>query len=515
MLNKLITSLMVGMLFFAACTPTDDQIDILEQESNIDDFNFEIAILSDYYDAGSMMHEGESVDLFGKYYYSALGLNKPLIVIAHADGTSVDLDSYESMAMELANKGYFVASVDRKGIGFDGHNSVTSFYELLQKHLKALYLQFNGTTLYTNSLPYANPAIPDVISHDVMLIGHSAGGRAVFYEGKSAVQSLKGLSLKSMVGIAPTLGLMPGNVKPDVSGIPHFIIQGRNDNEYLPGYNVHFSIDNPYMSKVGLFETTLGWGAERGYILTPGNHLIQENSNTKTIISSIADAFLINDRNEFDDLIRYQTSADPEWNILYYRNSDDIYYQGSSGGWVFPWMLYTTKTTQGLITSEHYSQNLLGTGDDTKILHWTNALKIRSQYVGIGWVTSKPPTRTLQFDLSVDYPYNTGHYLRFNAGQLFNFDYQVFSNVGIDPTIQLIYDDGSVSNAILMSHLDCGPIRAEQITVVERNIMQTYVVPLSEFRNRTGASHIDKVKFSFGSSIGTKTVIMDDLGFMD
>jgi len=106
----------------------------------------------------------------------------PLVLIAHADGA--DYGDYHDLAMHLASNALVVVSFDRTGITADG-----PFDQLLEDHLDYLY----GTS-----------QVATVITNQIGLIGHSAGGRAVIEH--AGVINDYGKQLKALIVLAPTVG---------------------------------------------------------------------------------------------------------------------------------------------------------------------------------------------------------------------------------------------------------------------------------------------------------------------
>lgn len=78
-----------------------------------------------------------------------------------------------------------------------------------------------------------------------------------------------------------------------------------------------------------------------------------------------------------------------------------------------------------------------------------------------------------------------------------------------------------MSNWVQMSDMVCGAINSAEFgnisptESIERNIMNTYVIDLSVFDKAPAGAAIVAVEFDFSTTIGEKTLVLDDLGFMD
>lgn len=473
-------------------------------------------VTSEYQVDGTIEIGGMPEIMVGKYYYPLGGEDLGVVVIAHADGANHL--SYDGLATSLAESGFFVASIDR--IILDSlDDGVIQFYDLLQFHLKYLFQEFNNETLSTHQFPIKDIASPTILSHQVLLLGHSAGGRATFYSGRSAVTDLRGLQLKAILGIAPTLGTLDGQI-PNLDNLPTFIIQGNADadNVIIGFEEVHFNYSNIATAKVGLLEDPNN--SERAYILVSGSHLIQNQDDVVAYAVFIARAFLGGDRSAFDEYIRYQSTpyANPVngvetySNILYWNDGDQKVFRASTGVIPAGWN-HSTLITTNLSLAKAPAQTQLGTPDDTKTLHFSKTLKVgRSSRGG-----QTPPLKNTQrlkflFNQSV-----TGaSYLRFNACQLFFFEYQGHSNEGIDPLIRLIYaGEGSpTSEWRSLSHVDERVVTAD-LVLIDRNIMKTYVLSLDAFLEGPVGTAIAGIEFDLTDALGTKKLMLDDMAFME
>lgn len=456
---------------------------------------------------------GMQENMIGRYYYPARGEDLGVVVIAHADGKTHL--QYDDLATSLAQSGVFVASIDRTILD-NLDDGVLQYYDLLQHHLKYLFKELNNETLSTTQFPFKDPESPTVLSHKVMLVGHSAGGRATFYRGKSAVNDLMGLDLKAIVGIAPTLGPLDG-AYPDLDDLPAFILQGNadTDNIFAPGTEeIHFDYSNVARAKVGLLEQPNG--SERAYILVSGPHAIQDSNDVVAYIRFISKAFLKNDRGSFDQYIRFQstpyvnpaTGFETYSNILYWNDGDHKVFRALTGfipvGWNF-----STLIVNKLETTKAPAQTLLGTPDATKTLHFSKALKV-VEY------TSQDPSskgvRTLKF--LFNQPVADASYLRFNAGQLFKYETESYSSEGINALIRLHYDGGGTSEWRLLSEI-CGAITSAELVFIDRNIMKTYVIPLDAFAAGPVGAAVSGVEFDLTDVLHRKRLMLDDMAFME
>lgn len=459
---------------------------------------------------------GQEVGLSGKYYYPTLGTDLPLIIIAHAEGR--DMTDYDQLGNNLASDGFYLVSINRGAL----ENSSTGdemFYEFLQKHIKHIYKEENGDgeILSVNSFPLKNLGAFTRLNHSVALIGHSKGGDLMFRSGKDAINDLMGLDTKALIGLAPS-----GDFSDiDVFDIPFFIIQGRGDNN-LGACGV-FGIESEEDSRVGIFEsgTDIHNGVERAYISTPDQHYLENSGPSIEYSNAIARAFLKNDRTDFEDIIRRQVIPDNFVNILYWNNQDDLYYNANVNDILIAGSKYVTKFSVGLTLYEGPAQLALGSKWDTRTLHFSNVLKIQSQRIAFQNTEQQVPllknpiTHSLKFILSESAA--DANFVRFNAGELFKFDTQNFSDIGVNPRVRLIYTnpEGATSNWINMSDLTCGKIENEQFFFCPRNIMQTYVIGLDEFTGGPADADVIGVEFDFTNTLGSKRLVFDDLAFMN
>ena len=136
--------------------------------------------------------DGPDKNRVGKFYGPCVTKGSfPLVLIAHADFMDV-LPSeahlqYDGLVTHLASRGFMVASFSRYADGqFPGDINV--FDTVLEEHLDFLY----------NDSP-----LESLLTDDVALIGHSAGGRAVIMH--AGVVNAFGKSLRSLIVIAPTI----------------------------------------------------------------------------------------------------------------------------------------------------------------------------------------------------------------------------------------------------------------------------------------------------------------------
>ncbi|GCC52285.1 hypothetical protein SanaruYs_25210 [Chryseotalea sanaruensis] len=467
--------------------------------------------------------------MYAEYYYPGNQTNLPLVVIAHADNDdnpNFGPSNYQALGTALAEQGSFVVSIDRRSLP-NLDEGVIQMYDLLQTHLKYIYNVWNGEILNIGQSIINENQTP-LIAHDVMLIGHSAGGRAFIFKGKSAVNDLS-LQLKAIIGIAPTMHA--GVLDFDIFDIPFFIIQGNSDadaNECMHYGNTLTSPIDWKLAKVPVLENekaAIHGGAERAYILlNVGEHWIQDLP-TRTIeyCKAILSAFLKGDRSSFDNTFRYQIDNIDNSNILYWNNEDAMYFEANTG--VLPaGSKFATIFADGINYEKIQSNLLLGSTLQTKSLHFSNVLKAT---LGLNAVEGN----RLKFMLSE--PTSNANYVRFNAGELFDFSTEDYNVEGINPRIRLIYSGNfkrpltsdwmqMVSYSFRVNGLNCGKIQNAPIHPFslagcnpKRNIMQTYVIGLNEFTGGAIGADVIGIEFDFTNTLGSKRLVFDDLAFMN
>lgn len=502
----------------------------IDQEITKQDYNLKDSLYLDY--KHTKWHP-----ISGTYYYPNTDNkgNLPLIIINHGDG--YNKGHFEGLARDLALEGFFVATIDKYPSSASFIDEDNAYHKILiQKHIIGLYKLMNGEHYSTTSWPMKDPGSPSLIGKDILLIGHSAGGSGILHRGEPAVSELQGaLSLKAIIGIAPTFNKVYGQY-PQLTQTPFFIIQGNKDTDG-GDENKHYSLDNDFRGKVGYLENgALSGSVERAYILVPGGHGIASNHNSNDArpdvsfyCQAIAKKFLKNNTTDFNDYIREQNFSDynGKWsNILYWNDADDIYYRATNTGYLPNGMLYATRSSEGLVLEEKPANLLLGSTAATKNLHWSDVLTVKKENVVHPGIPPVKTRRTLRFTFSENVSI-TKSKLRFNAGKLYNFDIETYNDDTIDPAIRLVYppqhkyDTTNVSNWVQMSDMVCGAINSAEFgninptESIERNIMNTYVVDLSVFDEAPAGASIVAVEFDFSDTIGEKTLVLDDLGFMD
>lgn len=438
---------------------------------------------------------GSSKPFYSRHYYPTNTMNLPVVVISHADGLNQDYKDYDALGFALAAQKMYVISINRKS---NGMHSYDGFDELLTAHLKRLYLDKNGQTLPTG--PGGDFQIIKPLSKNVMLFGHSAGGRATLYKGKSVIQNLN-LNLKAVIGLAPTMNISA----PALYNVPFFIIQGTGDTD--GGYCRHYEKSTNAFNaraKVPIFEGYSG-SSERAYIMLNAavGHYIEDHTNVVTLTKAIALAYLKNNKTLFNQHIRYQTNKLTSTWVQYWDNgNNEIVYAAN------PFVQPSTLTPDGVNLSQTMSYYHLNNDPErTSTLHRSSTLKITKNIFQIG-------TPRASFKVVFPQTMQNKQHLRFRAGQLFDFTQgEAYSNAGIDIRIRLIYKGllgrKNVSEWAYMSDV-CGKVINPHILNCPRNVMTSYVMPLTSF-NYSGQT-IAGVEFDLGGDFN-KTLMIDDIAF--
>lgn len=490
--NLLILALL-GVLFTACKNSVLDELDQQKQanqtQANIQNIGLNQLVKTDkiFYDTWN----GANTPFRSRHYYPSNTLNLPVVVISHADGVGQDHTDYDALGFALAAQNMYVISINR---GFaNGMNEYDDFDELLTKHLKKLYLDQNGQVLPL--VQGGGFQLIKTLSTNVMLFGHSAGGRATLYKGKSVIESLN-LNLKAVVGLAPTMN----TAAPSFNNTPFFIIQGTADQDgvlcahYRKTSNIFSAA-----SKVPIFEGYSGNG-ERAYIMVDGGHFIEASNRVVTLTKAIALAYLKNNKTLFNEHIRYQSNKIPFTWVQYWDNgNNETVYTA------LPFGQTPTLTSNGVLLSQNLAYRHLGNDPErTSTLHSSYTLKVTKNFFQIGTASFK-----VTFPESVQYK----QHLRFRAGQLFDFTQgESYSDAGIDIRIRLIYKNSGRSRYSSWANMSdvCGKVINPNMAQCPRNVMTSYVMPLTSFGYN--GQEIAGVEFDLGGNFN-KTLMMDDIAF--
>ncbi len=441
----------------------------------------------------------DDVPFRSRHYYPSNGLNLPVVVIAHADGASQDYTDYDNIGFALAAQNMYVISINRKSYDMGAYHT---FDALLTAHLKRLYLDKNGQTLPLSTTSSDNGfQILRPLSKNVMLIGHSAGGRAMLYKGPSIIQNLH-LDLKAVVGLAPTMN----PEAPVFSNVPFFMIQGTADtdggicNHYQKASNVFDA-----RAKVPVFEGYAGNQAERAYIMLHAAHYMEGNSKVVALTKAIALAYLKTNRTLLNQYIRNQTNKlEGTWVQYWDNENQEVVYNALP---VFGQASPPTLTANGVYLSQNAAYRHLGNDPErTSTLHRSYALKITKNIFQLG-------KHQASFKIVFPQTIQNRQYLRFRAGELFDFTQREdYSAEGLDIRIRLIYKGiyrNSVSKWASMSNV-CGKVINPHTLLCPRNIMSSYVMPLTAFGYN--GQQISGVEFDLGGDFN-QTLMMDDIAF--
>jgi len=492
--NLLIIALL-GILFTSCKNSVLDELEQQQQlnqkQANIQNIGLNQLIKTDKVFYANW--NGANTPFYSRHYYPTNTLNLPVVVISHADGTDQDYKDYDALGFALAAQNMYVISINR---GFTNDmNEYDDFDELLTTHLKKLYLDKNGQTLPV--VQGGGFQIIKPLSTNVMLFGHSAGGRATMYKGKSVIETLN-LNLKAIVGLAPTMN----GQAPLLSNTPFFIIQGNSDRDggYCNHYEKAVNIFNA-RPKVPLFEGYAGNG-ERAYVMVSGGHYIEGDSRVVNLTKAIALAYLKNNKTLFNEHIRHQTNKLNNTWVQYWDNGNqETVYTA------LPFGQTSTLTPNGVNLSQNMAYRHLGDdAERTSTLHHSYTLKVTKNLFQLG-------TQTASFKLVFPGTVQYKQHLRFRAGQLFDFTQgETYSAAGIDIRIRLIYKGfgrNRFSSWAYMSDV-CGKVSNPYTSLCPRNIMTSYVMPLSAFDYN--GQQISGVEFDLGGDFN-KTLMIDDIAF--
>ena len=137
-----------------------------------------------------------------------------LVVIAHADGANSSFASYDALGTHLASNAFVVVSIDRYP-DFPQLGAWMQFDDLLARNLDWIY----------NS---GESGVQDMITDEIALIGHSAGGRSVL-ENAGAVAA-SGKSLEALIVMSPTVGPTPYTFNGVVPALLSIHVTGDTDS---------------------------------------------------------------------------------------------------------------------------------------------------------------------------------------------------------------------------------------------------------------------------------------------
>ncbi|OJJ14903.1 hypothetical protein BKI52_40830 [marine bacterium AO1-C] len=488
---------LLGILFTSCKNSVLDELEqqkqVNQNQANIQNLGFNLLQKTDKVFYANW--NGANTPFYSRHYYPTNTFNLPVVVISHADGTNQDYKDYDAIGFALAAQNMYVISINRKSNDMDEYDD---FDELLTAHLKQLYLDKNGQTLPV--VQGGGFQILKPLSTNVMLFGHSAGGRATLYKGKSVVQSLN-LNLKAVVGLAPTMNVGA----PSLGNTPFFIIQGTGDMDGGPCR--HFEkVTNTFnaQAKVPIFEGYSG-NAERAYVLLNSiisGHYIEDDSKVVTLTKAIALAYLKNNKTLFNQHIRHQSNKLAGTWVQYWDNANqETVYTA------LPFGQTSTLTPNGVFLSQNLAYRHLGNDPErTSTLHRSYTLKVTKNIFQIG-----NPAASFKIDFPGTVQFK--QHLRFRAGQLFDFNQgENYSATGIDIRVRLIYKGigrNAVSSWANMSAV-CGKVINPNTINCPRNVMTSYVMPLSAFGYN--GQQITAVEFDLGRGFN-KTLMLDDIAF--
>lgn len=205
-----------------------------------------------------------------------------LVIIAHADGTNVNYLAYDELARHLATNALVTVSVHRHPDG-NSLGAWTFFDQVLVNNLDYLY---------------NHSGIQDLITNNVALVGHSAGGKSVIYNADVVNQFNK--NLRAVIVLAPTVENSEVTLNGVTSAFLGVHITGETDiNAYGSKFEdkVMGSTFKIY-DEVGLLNDANAFGVEKDHLFVrhstlDGNaHYFQNESFTLAYVNAFLQVHL-------------------------------------------------------------------------------------------------------------------------------------------------------------------------------------------------------------------------------
>lgn len=422
----------------------------------------------------------------------------PLVLIAHADGANYG--DYHDLAMHLASNAFVVVSFDRTGFTVDD-----PFDQLLEDHLDYLY---------------GPSQVATVITDQIGLIGHSAGGRAVVAH--AGVINDYGKHLKSLIVLAPTV---------QDSGV-EFPLDGKCES-FLGLHTTYDSDVSAFGNKVAgqPMKSTFKYYDDAGIkmgdpnILSltkdmvfaeSGDHYFQNKDFSLTFINAFLQVHL-NGHSIFNRFLKnqekppsltttvHQQHADPERLVVADFENDKADLNTLDGAIDF----YGTGITEEEVGWAHQL--------DEFSPHHTGVL--RFEWNKTTQVFGKKQSGTISFALP-DIDISTYRYLSFRITQVYDpqnnpngTDRDLTVKIG-SPKIKLgsgvnVSDHGGLLHFPIKMVAPIGPAQEEQT----KNAMRSYIIRLSAFDN-VDLHKVNQLVLDFSiSGAAATTFILDDLEF--
>lgn len=443
-----------------------------------------------------------------------------LIIIAHADGEGGPDQAhlqYDKLARHLASNAFIVVSINRYPF-LTSAGAIDFFDQMLNGHLTYLY----------NDSPVRN-----VITNNIGLIGHSAGGRVIIRYG-NLVEDF-GKNLQTVILMAPTLSLTEAN---SFDGIANAFlgIQVVFDSDFR-AFGVR-TIDQPMQTSFKIFDEVgkipdndnaftmhrdLLYVQNEASILA-GSHYFQNQPFSLAYVNAFMQLHL-NNHSIFQRFFKYQArppSLDPSLTPNIWQQHDDLqrftiadFEEGDidlnvpEGSIDFSPLTFENQTVGEAHILDHYSPH------HTQVLYFeTNVL------------LSPNAEKNVTFNLPESIPVSSYGYLGFRMTQVYHPDNNP-TGQSREFIIRLTGEDGSQSHNIaelagvlpfpeIVSppNFDVPPLSPPEFTINDaqtKNAMRSFLIRLNNF-NEIDMNQLQSITFDFTDNIDQKIVfIIDDL----
>lgn len=421
-----------------------------------------------------------------------------VVIIAHADGQGTTSEAhlnYEELATHLASNAMIVVSLNRYPTQTSmGASSL--FDQVLTHHLDYLY---------------GESAVRNVITENIAIIGHSAGGNSVIQHA-GLIEEL-GYDLKSTILLAPTVNLEQA-------------ISFASDSESFLGVQVTMDLDfNAYGAPIP--DQVMGTGfkvydelplssqacreKDMLFVSHPG-HYFQNEEFTQAYVNAYLQLHL-NGHNIFERFFKFQQHPPALGAVTLWQQHDEWHKYVLDDFEQFP--DFTTTAGGSIDFSGIGGQEVDWTYlNDTYSPHSTHALRFSTNNQGLA-------TTTLNFFSATDlsaYPF-----LGFRIGQIYDpennatgedtgFRVRLNTTGGSSGWVQ-IEDNGGLLH---FPHVTSAPLNpmgpATQLNGGTKNAMRSYLIRSTDFTN-IDLDQVESVTFDFGVTNNVRQLVLDDVVF--